>query len=390
MSKIEQEEQGQWNNWVASLTDGCQNSCPGCYRILKNDLLNQDIRASDLSLDNFRNILYIFKDQAPDKPTVDFVGGEPTLNPYFLDMMTLALESDINPWVYTNLRTFGTNPPLVKEIKKLADQYPGKLTIVGKLNVPDVKNYYQRKLQAELIGSDDNGVEEMWNGLNILLQAGLPAGSVGIENLIRQKNIDFAADVYELGIKMGFFADMELPTCPVNVNKESYSEWLKQKPTRNQVIELIKQINVINKKYGIALFTPRPPHLTGRNYEGVGTGCVTFKQGALLTESDGRLALCTSGLPLTDVNGKQLNILTDDIKSVLSNPAVLKRRASINQNNIQGTCGDCSAWNNCMAGCAALRESLLGDVNQSYPLCIYGDWLTDVELTKIAFQNIKE
>lgn len=375
-----------WKNWVASITDDCQNRCPGCYRVLQDSLDNS---TENLSLQKFNKILQIFKNPSLDQ-TVDFVGGEPLLNPYFKEMLTISLETGISPWIYTNLRSISTNPSLALFLKKLTNKFPDKLTIVGKLNVPDLNDPQQRQLQADLIGADENGVDEMWQGLNLLLQADLPQGNVGVENLLRKSNIDLAPQVYELGIKMGFFVDLELPTCPVTANRQGFQEWLEQKPTRNQVIALVKQINQINKKYNLKRFAPRPPHMTGRNSQGVGTGCISFKQGALLTEADGRLALCTSGMPLTDERGRQLNILEDPIEVILTNPAVVRRRTSTIQNNIQGDCRDCSAWNNCMAGCAALRESVLGNIFASYPLCIYSTWMDDQKLTELAFQNIKE
>ncbi|OGG35768.1 hypothetical protein A2363_03525 [Candidatus Gottesmanbacteria bacterium RIFOXYB1_FULL_47_11] len=388
---MNQIEQGNypWRNWVASVTDGCQNSCPGCYRVLQNSL-DPETSTRNMSLDNFKKVLDIFTSQKIQDQTVDFVGGEPLLNPNFREMVRVSLESGLSPWIYTNLRQVSKDPTLATYFKEMSDQYPGKLTIVGKLNVADLNNPEQRELQAKLIGSDDTGVNEMWEGLNILLKSGLPKGSIGIENLIRVNNIEYAPSVYELGIRMGFFADMELPTCPVTANRQGFQEWLKQKPTREQVITLTQKINEMNRKYGIQPFTPRPPHLTGRNSAGVGTGCISFKQGALLTETDGRLALCTSGLPLTDTNGKQLNILEDSLDTILNSPAVIRRRASTIQDNIEGPCGDCAAWNNCMAGCAALRESVIGNVFASYPLCVYGKWMDDAELTKNAFQVIKK
>lgn len=343
-----------------------------------------------MSLSNFINILDIFTSQGIQDQTDDFVGGEPLLNPEVREMVQISLERGLSSWIYTNLRQIARDPTLAPFFKKMSDQYPGRLTIVGKLNVANLNDPTQRKLQAELIGSDETGVNEMWEGLNILLRSGLPKGSIGIENLIRVNNIEYATDVYKLGIQMGFFADMELPTCPVTANRQGFQEWLNQKPTRDQVVTLIKDINQVNREFGIKSFTPRPPHLTGRNSDGVGTGCISFKQGALLTETDGRLALCTSGLPLTDENGRLLNIFTDPLETILNSPAVKRRRASTIQGTIQGPCGDCSAWNNCMAGCAALRESVLGNVFASYPLCVYGEWMNDEKLTREAFQNMKE
>jgi radical SAM protein with 4Fe4S-binding SPASM domain len=386
---MNQIENYPWKNWVASITDDCQNSCPGCYRVLQ-DSLKHEFTRSDLSLNNFIKILDIFTAQNIQNQTVDFVGGEPLLNPNFREMLQISLEKRLNPWIYTNLRQIASDQTLTTFFKDMSEKFPGKLTIVGKLNVSDINDPKQRQLQAELIGSDDTGVAEMWQGLNILLKSGLPKETIGIENLIRANNIEYAADIYKLGIQMGFFVDIELPTCPVTTNRQGFKEWLTQKPTRDQVLDLIKDINLINRDYGIKPFTPRPPHLTGRNSDGVGSGCISFKKGALLTETDGRLALCTSGSPLTDKKGNQLNILKDPLETILESPVVLQRRASTIQSNIQGSCGICNAWNNCMAGCAALRESILGNVFASYPLCIYGTWMKDAELTEFAFQNLKE
>ncbi len=361
----------EWDYLIASITDTCDNRCPGCYRVLQQTLSYQ---AQHMTLGNFSRIMKLFVGQGG--VSIDFVGGEPTLNPAFLDMVELCVQADIEIWIYTNMRSFGREIDLASCLLSLG----GDITVVGKLNVPDPSEPEQRRFQAQLIGASEKAVDEMWQGLFNLLTAGFPEGKIGIENLVRKTNIGLASKVYERGLQMGFFVDLEIPTCPVGSCESSFRQWLELFPTKDQMLVCLAEVAAVNERYGIPPCTPMVPHLTGRNAEGVGTGCVSFKQGALLTEADGRVGMCTSGTPLLAEGGRQLNILKDPLEVVFCHPDLLARRQSCAQANIKsGPCATCEHWDNCLAGCAALRETL-GLIFNSYPFCYLHDWLTPAEL----------
>lgn len=330
-----------------------------------------------MSLANFEKILRLFVER--EGKSIDFVGGEPTLHPQFLQMVRLCVEAKIQVWIYTNLREFGRKPGLADQIFDIG----GDITVVGKLNVPNPEDPAPKKVQAKFLGASEEAVDEMWQGLLNLLAAGFPNGRVGIENLIRGINIDFAPQVYEVGLQMGFFVDLEIPTCPFSVRIDSFQQWLKLFPTKKQILTCIREVAEVNERYGISPYIPMMPHLTGRNPEGVGMGCVAFKQGALLTEADGRIRMCTSGIPLLDEFDRQLNILTNPLEVIFSHPSLIARRQSCKQENIQsGPCAKCEYWQYCLGGCAALRE-VLGLVFDSYPLCYMHDWTTKEKLLKL-------
>ena len=363
----------KWKYCIASITDACNNRCPGCYRVLQGNLCWQD---NAMNVEDFRQILHLFASGGGE--SIDFVGGEPTLHPQFLQMIGLCIEAGIEVWVYTNLREFGKDVELGEQILS----FGGNVTVVGKLNVPRPYEPEQKRIQARLIGASEEAVDEMWQGLRNLLSVGFPAGKIGVENLVRANNIDIAPAVYEKGMEMGFFVDLEVPACPVTAEKKSFQRWLALFPSKEQILACIKGVACVNERYGIEPYTPIMPHITGRNQQGLGAGCVSFKQGALLTESDGRIGMCTSGTPLLDDSGRQLNILVDQLGDVFQHADLIARRRSCEQCNIEsGHCVSCGHWENCLGGCAALRETF-GMLFDSYPLCYMHEWPTDDELLR--------
>jgi len=369
-----------WKNWIASVTDGCNCRCPGCYRVLQNNLCRDD---GHMALKDFTKILGLFAEQGGI--SVDLVGGEPTLHPDFLEMVQQAVAVGLDVWVYSNLTRFGADRGLAKDLLQSSGE---KVTVVGKLNVPNPLDPEQAKFQARLIGAPPKEVTEMWQGLKNLLAAGFAKGKIGVENLVRRTNIELAPQVYEVGLEMGFFVDLEIPTCPFAGGVRALRQWLELFPAKKQIRACVQAVQEINQRHGIPAYTAMMPHLTGRNASGVGTGCVSFKQGALLTERDGRVGLCTSGKPLLDESGRQLNLLTDLPEAVFSHPDLLARRLSCEQRNIKsGPCATCQFWQNCLGGCTALRETL-GLVADSYPLCYLHDWPGREELLALGEKTL--
>lgn len=355
-----------WQYWIASVTDSCNNRCPGCYRVLQNSLV---CRNGHLAMNDFEKILAMFVSEGG--VSVDFVGGEPTLHPQFLEMVGKCAKAGVDVWVYTNLRKFGQNKKLARRLLEIGGD---KVIVVGKLNVPDPSDSRQADFQARLIGSDRQAVDEMRRGLNNLLAAGFSKGKIGVENLVRKDNIDLAPRVYEAGLKKGFFVDLEIPTCPVSGGEKALREWFNLFPSRRQIFNCIEAVKEVNRRHGIPAYIAIMPHLTGRNSAGIGSGCVSFKQGALLTEADGRVGLCTSGRPLLDQTGRQLNLLKDSVEKIFSHSDLLARRVSCEQKSIiSGPCAVCELWEYCLGGCAALREAL-GRLFYSYPVCYLHDW----------------
>lgn len=367
-----------WQYWIASITDSCNNRCQGCYRVLQDNLGRQN---GHIAIEDFEKILGMFVNEGGI--SVDFVGGEPTLHPQFLDMVSKCVSAGLEVWVYTNLRRFGQNNKLAEQLLKIGGE---KIIVVGKLNAPDLNDPVQTEFQARLIGSDRQAVDEMRQGLNNLLAAGFSKGKIGVENLLRKENIGLAPQVYEVGLKKGFFVDLEIPTCPVFGGDRALKDWFNLFPSRQQIIACVEAVREINRQYGISGYTAIMPHLTGRNAQGIGSGCVAFKQGALLTEADGRVALCTSGQPLLNRAGRQLNLLKDPLEKIFFHPDLLARRRSCEQKNmVSGPCAVCELWQYCLGGCAALREAL-GRLFQSYPVCYLHNW---DELNKLLSDNFR-
>src|SRR3990167_7440747 len=213
-----------WKYWIASLTDACDKRGPGCYRVLQNSLCRQN---GHMVIKDFEKILNMFVGEGG--VSIDFVGGEPTLHPQFLDMVGKCALVGIDIWVYTNLRQFGQRKELAQRLLEIGGE---KVIVVGKLNVPDPNNQAQAEFQAGLIGADKVAVSQMWQGLNNLLVAGFPKGKIGVENLARKANIELASQVYEVGLQKEFFVDLEIPTCPVSGGENALRKWFDLFPSK--------------------------------------------------------------------------------------------------------------------------------------------------------------
>jgi|GEM_PF-678649 len=369
----------EWKHGIVNITNDCRCRCPGCYKVLSRSLAKGD----HMSLKDFERLLAIFSGQGGR--TIDLVGGEPTDHPDFLKIVAWCVTAGLETWIYTNLINFGRRPDLARELCALG----GNVTLVGKLNVSNLQDKSQKALQAKLIGGSERAVGQLSQGLANILAAGFPAGRFGVENLLRKDNISLAPAVYELGKQSGFFVDLEIPTCPTVAGLAGFRKWLEVFPTKEQITACLAEIRAIDQAWGqVPCEHPMMPHLTGRNQTGLGQGCLSFKRGALLIETDGRIGLCSSGRPLMNSH-RQLNIFLDSLETILENPAVRDRRLACRQENIQtGPCQVCPFWNNCLGGCAALRETINAPFG-SYPRCCLGEWLPEEELLSM-FLNKKK
>lgn len=369
-----------WKICIVELTRYCPFRCPNCYMRQRGDLNNPVDGIFHMSSVEYRRMLENFAAQGGTG--VEILGGEPTYHPEFLKLVEFSLQLGLETWIYTNLHRVGRNPDLANTLMAMRQAHNQRLYVVGKSSVPDFTSPEQRQVQAYTLGTDDVGVEMLSRGREAMVAAGWRRPFFGVENLLNATNIGWAPVIYEYGLATGyFFVDCEWPTYPGR--GASIAEYFRLLPSEEQLAEFIVEIQKIDARYGLPVVPPVPPHLTGKNEQGVPQGCVAFKRGGLYVAVNGAMRLCSSGLPLVNESGRQLNIFKDLIEKILNNPVVVARRKSCKQSQItSGPCRTCTDFNRCLAGCAAFKEAFYGTPLVSYPMCPQQPWAEETRRWK--------
>lgn len=378
-----------WKICIVELTRFCPFACPNCYMRQRGNL-NQKTNDGVLhmSLKEYTKMLDLFVDQGGSG--IELLGGEPTYHPEFLEIVTRGLQSGLEVWIYTNLHRIGAGSHWASTLMDLRKLYNNRLFIVGKSSVPDLNDPEQKAIQAFTLGTDEHGIELLQQGLHAMHYAGWRKPFFGVENLLNYRNITWAPLLYEYGLETErFFVDCEWPTFPGK--GANIAEYFRLLPTEKQLQEFVAAIQKIDGQHGLPVRQPVPPHLTGKNEDGVPQGCVAFKRGGLYVAVNGDIQLCSSGLPLTDETGKQFNIFDDPLEQILNNQTVIARRKSCEQSQIlTGVCSNCSDFPRCLGGCAAFKEGYYGTPLVSYPMCPQKPWADDIRQTIEQLKGEKE
>lgn len=93
------------------LTNACNLNCPYCYKEEK-DSKRKNRRANELSIEETCRVIKDFKKLGAK--TVNIVGaGEPTIDPYFRDVINCIYENDMTSVLFTNGIAFESNDELI-------------------------------------------------------------------------------------------------------------------------------------------------------------------------------------------------------------------------------------------------------------------------------------
>ncbi len=341
---------------IAEINQNCNLACQGCY-------MRQEGKRDPAVLMTTDDIGKIIEVTKPE--SLDILGGEPTLSPFFKDIIKKCNDNNVLPWVYSNLVAVDKNLA-----KFLFDE---NVYVTGKLNIGNLESPEQRQIQAEMIGGGLGTVDKLFRGIETMREAGYRKPMFSMENLLRKKNIMFAGEYTRWCLERDIRADVELPSCaiPACANQKNAESYLSDvAPTMKQVKTFVRELEQIYKEFDIK--DPiLPPHISG--------GTCRFKnRGIYFSKNNGRIYMqpCSS-------NTTNLGEFTgyESLRNALENPVMRSRRTLKElwtENKINGKCGECDYFvsKGCLGGCRATAENLgatkadayAGSL-ESYPLC---------------------
>lgn len=286
-------------------------------------------KPDEFSFEGFR---YVIDKAKPGQ--VDLLGGEPTLWKPLKRAIGYCRDRDIPVYLFSNLSV--VDKPLAKFL------FESGCNVTGKLNVGGTSSE-EIQMQKELIGGTEKQVYQMLRGIDNLLDAGFSGPRFALENLLRPKNIAYAAGFVRFCKARDIRPDLEVPSCSGDALR-NYGEKI---PTVSQLVSLVREIEPL---LGNTLV---PPHFTGP--------CTYYKK-VLYFRPNGDIQPCS---------GRQVVIgdwtKPDGIISAIGSKIVQTRR-NLQKYQVSGKCGECDTWDYCCGGCRATVENL-GNPLGSYPLC---------------------
>jgi radical SAM protein with 4Fe4S-binding SPASM domain len=293
-----------------------------------------DERADDdlkFSLTLFTRIIDATRPQ-----NVSFLGGEPMLWHYLKEAICFCRQRNIHTYVVSNLTL------LTKEMAHFLYEYG--VHVIGKLNIGNIDDKEQLRIQSELIGSSLDYVHSMLNGLFILLDIGYTSPKLDVANLIRRPNIQYVASFLEFCKNNHINPFLEIPCNSDDLSLE-------------EIASIVYQV----QRYfdGIIL----PPHFT--------SPCNHFDN-SLYFRANGDIQACSGNKTILANYEKE----QDAIERALNHPIIKTRKEITKQ--IEGPCKQCHLLNKCKGGCRAYAEQT--SLTQSYQQCwrISHDYIPDI------------
>ena len=295
---------------------------------------------------------YILDTLKPE--SLDILGGEPTMSPYFKEIVDLCVSKNVLPWVFTNMTCIDID--LAKFLKDRGAY------ITGKLNVGNPLDPVQKKLQARLIGRNETCVDRMIEGLDNLRSAGYKMPMLSLENLLRKDNVGYAAEYTRWCLEREIRPDLEILSC-ATCEPEKIREYFELVPTKVQLKEVVVQLQAIYDEFKIN-WPILPPHISG------GGICKFKDNGIYFLKKEGFVYMQPCSSNKTDL-GKFTG--PESITRALENDVMIARRTlkdAYKKNKITGPCGKCDYFieKDCKGGCRATAENLEGKYG-SYPIC---------------------
>src|SRR3989338_3088975 len=319
----------------------CQLRCPGCYMIRRKAL-----NGRQMSLEEAIRILDLCRDHrgGVELETMDILGGEPLFWPSLEPFVEELLRRQIKPWIFTNM--IAITPELAKWL------FDRKVAITGKLNIGNPEDPSQMKLQAEMIGRDVETARQMIRSIDVFLGVGYRDPLFRLENLLRRKNLPFAADFVVYCRSRGIGFDLEVMGCGEPLGED----YFRIAPTPAELAALVRE------------FEKRPEDLPEfRGTEGkllmphMFGACRFFDNGMYFAVDGGIRACSNSMVELARVTDPDPIRKADESRLICS-------RKSLTQAIVGEPCRSCSKWTKCRGGCRATAEGS-GDPFAGFQLC---------------------
>lgn len=328
---------------IVEVVSSCNFGCQGCYMLQNTDTQKSDV----MHPEDVKEIIDCFHPLS-----VDILGGEPLLSPYFMEIIEICVNSGVTPKLFSNLSMMNS-----KTAEFLLER---EVYVTGKLNIGNTEDAEQLRLQARLIERDLDHVHKMIEGINTMLATGYRRPLFALENLVRKKNIHLAPAFTQWCLRNEITPALELPACSNPKYRDHFFREIA--PERTQIKEAIRRLERVCKESGNGMKW-LPPHI-------VGEGICTFKcEGLYFSKKNGRLSMQPCSSNTTDLG------YLDGYQSVVSafeHPIMVARKTLDSlyiDGSIEGPCGQCDRFFGlCRGGCRATAENI-GGLNSSYPLC---------------------
>jgi radical SAM protein with 4Fe4S-binding SPASM domain len=322
---------------IIEVTTFCQNRCPGCYMVQRNELtrkemtLTQAIRVLDLCRE------YI----GQELETMDILGGEPTTWSFLKEYIEELLRRNIQPWIFTNMLSIS------EELAKWL--FEREVHITGKLNIADFSNPEQLALQARMIGVGIKSAKLMQEKIELLLKTGYRNPLLRLQNLIRKENICLVPDYYRFCMKKEIGVDLEM----MGSGEEIGPEYWEVAPTPQQIAEMVMAVQKVRAEFSLDPAEVLMPHIFG--------SCPFYDKG-LYFAVDGHIRACT--------NSTFRLAYVDDPSPIQMafESQLISCRKKLCKEVVAEPCHSCDKWNKCRGGCRATTEGM-GNPFGAYPLC---------------------
>jgi len=331
---------------IAEINQDCNLACPGCYMIQERKRDNERL----MTPGDVEGILDVLKPES-----LDILGGEPALSPYFRDIVDVCVDKGVLPWIFTNMTTLGSD---LSRFLKDQNAY-----ITGKLNVGNPGDPVQKALQARMIGRDEDFVDKMLLGLNNLLEVGYRMPMLSLENLLRRENLGYAVEYTRWCLERGIRPDLELLSC-ARCDPKGIQEYFRLVPTVEQIRGIAKQLKKVYDEFGID-WSILPPHISGG-------GVCRFKDNGLYFSKGEDRGVYMQPCSANPTNLGKFTGYESVVKALENSVMVTRKtlRQAYEEDKIEGQCGECNYFidSDCKGGCRATAENIGGSYG-SYPLC---------------------
>jgi radical SAM protein with 4Fe4S-binding SPASM domain len=318
----------------------CNYSCRYCYAAHSYD------KAPTLTFDEITDIIKQGKELGAKK--IIILGGEPTIYPYFLELIDFINSEKLQTEVFTN------GSMITPELSKIL--YKKNVRVVLKLN----------SLNPEIMGLLTGRSDSLSNSLNAikyLKEAGYPDDShlLGASTVICKNNFSEIIDLWIWLKNQKVTPYLEIIT-PQGKAKED-AELLVEPKVLEELFQKIAAIDyeLYGNKWDI-----QPPLVASK--------CLRNLYSCLI-DSYGNVKPCVG------VNITCGNIKETPLKDIISNNSIIQDLRNY-KNKIIGPCKKCDKLPECY-GCRGAAYQLTGNPLASDPLC----WKNQDKLDKIS--NLK-
>jgi len=151
---------------------------------------------------------------------VHFLGGEPLLWPHINEAILFCWEKGIKCSLCSNLILI-TN-------KQAKNFFSRKVEILGKLNIGDLEDKEEQKIQAQLIGAGTGTVKKLTLGIKKVEKAGYKAPLFCLGNFVRKQNVHLVQEFLEFCKKNKIKPILEVSCKGMDLSKKEIQSIIKQ------------------------------------------------------------------------------------------------------------------------------------------------------------------